>query len=131
MPSCCWAYSRCVANCASCHGEHQVLPSSDPRSAIHPDRLSKTCGKCHPGAGEKFALSPVHVAMATPDDRLLFGVRWVYLVLIAGTIGGIVVEPQDIVFAEFDGVLVIPHAQAEAVLIQAEEIVGAEQLEVA
>jgi regulator of RNase E activity RraA len=43
-------------------------------------------------------------------------------------IGGIVVHPRDIVFAEFDGVLVIPHAQAEAVLIQAEEIVGAEQL---
>jgi 4-hydroxy-4-methyl-2-oxoglutarate aldolase len=43
-------------------------------------------------------------------------------------IGGIVIEPRDIVFGEFDGVLVIPHEQAEAVLLEAEEIVGAEEL---
>lgn len=42
------------------------------------------------------------------------------------TIGGIVVKPGDIVFGEFDGVLVIPHEQAESVLLKAEEIVGAE-----
>jgi regulator of RNase E activity RraA len=44
----------------------------------------------------------------------------------AVTIGGIVVNPGDIVFAEFDGVLVIPHEQAETVLLKAEEIIGAE-----
>ena len=41
-------------------------------------------------------------------------------------IGGIAVNPADIVFAEFDGVLVIPHAHAETVLLKAEEIIGAE-----
>jgi formate dehydrogenase gamma subunit len=83
--------SPAVANCASCHGEHDVLPSSDPRSAIHPGKLPATCGKCHPGAGEKFALGPVHVA-AVSDDRLLTGVRWLYLLLIVGTIGGMMVH---------------------------------------
>lgn len=42
-------------------------------------------------------------------------------------IGGIVVEPGDVVFGEFDGVLVIPREQAETVLLKAEEIVAAEQ----
>jgi cytochrome b subunit of formate dehydrogenase len=80
--------SPAVANCASCHGYHDVLPSSDPRSAVSPQRLPETCGKCHPGAGTRFALGPVHVAMATLDNPVLFIVRWIYIVLIVGTIGG-------------------------------------------
>jgi cytochrome b subunit of formate dehydrogenase len=80
--------SPAVANCASCHGEHGILPSSDPRSPIFAKNLPATCGRCHPGAGEKFALGPVHVAAATAADPLLYGVRWIYLLLIVGTIGG-------------------------------------------
>jgi regulator of RNase E activity RraA len=41
-------------------------------------------------------------------------------------IGGVVVNPGDIVFAEFDGVLVVPRADAAAVLARAEEIAGGE-----
>ena len=51
-----------VANCASCHGVHNILPSSDPKSTINPKNLPKTCGQCHPGAGTRFAISQVHVA---------------------------------------------------------------------
>src|SRR4029077_2589136 len=47
--------SQIVANCASCHGVHNILPSSDPRSTIHRANLVKTCGQCHPGVTEKFA----------------------------------------------------------------------------
>ena len=54
--------SETVANCASCHGVHNILPSSDPRSTINPKNLAATCGKCHQGAGKRFAISQVHVA---------------------------------------------------------------------
>jgi formate dehydrogenase gamma subunit len=80
--------SAAVANCASCHGFHDILPSSDPRSAVSPRRLGETCGKCHPGAGTRFAMGRVHVATATADNPILFYVRWTYLWLIVGTIGG-------------------------------------------
>ncbi len=43
-------------------------------------------------------------------------------------IGEVTIEPGDVVIGEFDGVLVIPSADAEAVLVRAEEIVGAEAL---
>jgi cytochrome b subunit of formate dehydrogenase len=84
--------SPAVANCASCHGQHDILPSSDPRSAINAANLPHTCGRCHPGAGTRFAMGPVHVAMTTPDQPLLYWVRIAYLWLIALVIGGMVLH---------------------------------------
>jgi len=49
-----------VANCASCHGVHRILPSSDPTSTIHPDNLQHTCGECHPGISAEMANNPIH-----------------------------------------------------------------------
>ena len=80
--------SPAVANCASCHGYHRILPSSDPRSAVAPGNLPATCGKCHPGAGERFARGAVHEAMESPRRPLLHWVRLIYLALIGVTIGG-------------------------------------------
>ncbi len=36
-----------VANCATCHGYHEVLPASDPRSPVHPANIEATCRDCH------------------------------------------------------------------------------------
>ena len=41
-------------------------------------------------------------------------------------IGDVTIEPGDVVLAEFDGIVVIPAADAEPVLLKAEEITGAE-----
>ena len=53
--------SQTVANCASCHGVHNIFPTSDPRSTVNPANLAHTCGACHPGAAKTFAIGPVHV----------------------------------------------------------------------
>ncbi len=85
--------STVAANCASCHGVHKILPSTDPRSTIYVTNLVVTCGKCHPGATENFAQSKVHLsaeaASATDSigTKINYWVRRVYLVLIVGTIG--------------------------------------------
>ena len=81
------AGSQTVANCASCHGVHNILPSSDPKSTINPKNLPKTCGQCHPGAGTRFAISQVHVAEGRTEPALLRWVRQFYLLLIPVTIG--------------------------------------------
>jgi len=36
-----------VATCVSCHGAHDVLPSSDPGARTHPSRVEATCRSCH------------------------------------------------------------------------------------
>jgi formate dehydrogenase gamma subunit len=80
--------STVAANCASCHGFHDIRPSSDPKSSIFKDNLPATCGKCHPGAGENFAKGKVHVALSAREEPLLYYVRNFYLLLIAVTIAG-------------------------------------------
>ncbi len=85
--------STLAANCASCHGVHKILPSSDPRSTINTNNLVVTCGKCHPGATENFAQSKVHIDVAAArsgdgmGDKINWWVRRIYIVLIVGTIG--------------------------------------------
>jgi cytochrome b subunit of formate dehydrogenase len=79
--------SQTVANCASCHGVHNILPSSDPKSTINAKNLPKTCGQCHPGAGTRFAISQVHVAEGKTEAAALRWVRQFYLLLIPVTIG--------------------------------------------
>lgn len=80
--------SKVAANCASCHGVHDIRPSNDPKSAIHKDNLPATCGKCHPGAGENFAKGAVHVALTARQEPILYYVRNFYILLIAVTISG-------------------------------------------
>ena len=53
--------STVVANCASCHGAHNILPSSDPHSTVNPANLVKTCGHCHVGVTQSFVMAQVHV----------------------------------------------------------------------
>lgn len=85
--------STVAANCASCHGFHKILPSTDPRSTINKANLVVTCGKCHPGATANFAQSKVHVDAASASggnaagEKINWWIRRVYLGLIVLTIG--------------------------------------------
>jgi cytochrome b subunit of formate dehydrogenase len=81
------AGSQTVANCASCHGVHNILPSSDPKSTINPKNLPRTCGQCHPGAGTRFAISQVHVTEGNTEPAALRWVRQFYWLVIPVTIG--------------------------------------------
>jgi formate dehydrogenase gamma subunit len=79
--------SKTVANCASCHGVHNILPSSDPRSTVAKANLPKTCGQCHPDAGTRLAIGPIHVVAAAGSERLLYYVRLFYLFTIPTVLG--------------------------------------------
>ena len=80
-----------AANCSSCHGVHNILPSSDPRSTVNKANLDATCGQCHKGVTQKFTLTPVHLGDGIhPKDIGSIAVRWIrliYVVLILVVIG--------------------------------------------
>lgn len=83
-----------VANCASCHGYHDIRPSSDPNSPIHPANLPRTCGQCHPGASRRFAEGPIHVlpTEATPARyRASHTVKKIYILVITVIISVMVI----------------------------------------
>ncbi len=75
-----------VANCASCHGFHDIRVSSDPKSSINPANLSATCGRCHPGAGANFAKGKIHVVQAKAESKGSYVAKVLYIVLIASVV---------------------------------------------
>jgi cytochrome b subunit of formate dehydrogenase len=88
--------SLVAANCSSCHGVHDILPSSDPHSSINHANLGATCGKCHKGVTQKFTLTRVHMQDGGPvagggggdiGSAAVHWVRMIYIPLIILVIG--------------------------------------------
>lgn len=80
--------SLAVANCASCHGIHNIKPSDDPASMVNKANLVNTCGSCHPGANENFAKGNIHVTFEKEDEPLLYWISTIYITLIITIVGG-------------------------------------------
>ena len=76
-----------TARCWDCHGAHEILPASDPRSPIAKGNLVATCGRCHKGANVSFVQYQPH---ANAHDRklnpALYFVRLFMNLLLAGTL---------------------------------------------
>jgi predicted CXXCH cytochrome family protein len=76
-----------TARCWDCHGAHEILPASDPRSPVNQANLVKTCGRCHQGANLSFVQYQPH---ANAHDRklnpALYFVRLFMNLLLIGTL---------------------------------------------
>ncbi len=80
-----------VANCASCHGVHRILPSSDSTSTVFPGNLRATCGECHPGISEKLAKIPIHgisgKGLSTPVADIIEKIYIAIIIVLTGFMG--------------------------------------------
>ena len=77
--------SRTVANCASCHGIHDIRPPEDPLSMVNPKNVPTTCGKCHPGANPNFALGKMHVDSHSKEFGIIYYTALFFKYLTIGT----------------------------------------------
>jgi cytochrome b subunit of formate dehydrogenase len=76
-----------AAKCYDCHGSHDILPPSNPKSHLSRQNIVKTCGQCHKGSHRQFAGYLTH---ATHHDRtkypILFYTFWFMTTLLVGTL---------------------------------------------
>ena len=82
--------STVVANCASCHGVHEILPSSDPRSPINKANIAQTCGKCHEDVNENYTEGSIHVDPHSRDSGILYWITLFFTVLTTGTMAALI-----------------------------------------
>ncbi len=45
------------ATCVDCHGPHNILPASNPRSPVNKKNIPVTCSKCHQGIYDQYITS--------------------------------------------------------------------------
>lgn len=82
-----------VANCASCHGVHNIKSSSDSTSMVHKSNLVKTCGKCHYGAKNNFSFGSVHSSETKKEtEPIFYWVTKIYIWVIFIVIGGMLLH---------------------------------------
>jgi hypothetical protein len=62
-----------TAHCWNCHGNHDIMPASDPKSPVARANLVTTCGHCHPAASTGFVSYQPH---ANFRDRRAFPALW-------------------------------------------------------
>ncbi len=78
-------YSK-TAKCYDCHGAHDILPVTDPRSHLSRDNVLKTCQKCHETATRQFAGYFTHATHHDPEKYpWLFWSFWGMTGLLVGT----------------------------------------------
>ncbi|MCL5270032.1 MAG: hypothetical protein M1457_05665 [bacterium] len=68
-----------VAVCSSCHGAHNILPPTNPRSNVAKANLVQTCRKCHPGANRNFVKYYPHAELRNRAKNPQ--VFWTWLVM--------------------------------------------------
>lgn len=85
--------NRTVANCASCHGFHDIRPQDDPKSSININNIVKTCGQsnCHPEATVQFASGQIHVDPHNKESGLVYYITKFFTILTIGTLAGLFV----------------------------------------
>ncbi len=75
-----------VAACYDCHGDHNILPVSNPESQLSKENIQETCAKCHPGATVGFTK---YIPHANPLDGRKYPALHLTFLLMTGLLVGV------------------------------------------
>ncbi len=87
-----------AARCTDCHNKHDILPMDDPNSSINKKNIVNTCGKCHKGANQTFAMSYTHSTRNYHKNKIAGILKDIYVILIILVIGGMAIHNLIIFF---------------------------------
>ena len=79
-----------VANCASCHRAHKILPPSDPSSSLHPSQIRETCQECHENITQDLASIRLHDIRNSAQKGWPYFFTILYTLLISITVGAMI-----------------------------------------
>lgn len=75
-----------TAKCHDCHGAHNILPVSDPKSTLSHDNIVGTCQSCHPNSNRKFVGYLTHATHHNKEKYpFLFYTFWFMTILLVST----------------------------------------------
>ena len=75
-----------TAKCYDCHGAHDILPITNPKSKLSRQNVVETCKTCHPSANRQFAGYLTHATHHDPVKYpILFWTFWGMTGLLVGT----------------------------------------------
>lgn len=80
------------ATCVDCHGDHSILPVSNPLSELSKANILPTCQKCHPDASQGFTTFLVHIeatSLKAPVVVFLVAIGYLALIVAVFTFGGV------------------------------------------
>jgi predicted CXXCH cytochrome family protein len=75
-----------TARCWDCHGEHAILPRTDPKSPVAKANLQATCGKCHSGVTASFVSYQPH---ADRHKRDVYPALWASSIFMNGLLASV------------------------------------------
>ncbi|HEX2999462.1 MAG TPA: cytochrome c3 family protein [Armatimonadota bacterium] len=67
-----------AATCASCHGAHDIQPSTHPNSRVNREHLAATCSGCHKGTPANVARGTIHLKPSRQQDAPVYWLRILY-----------------------------------------------------
>jgi len=67
-------YSSAI--CSSCHGAHNILPKSDPKSRVASENLVATCSECHTNVNENFVKYIAHMNIFDRKGQPIIFYTW-------------------------------------------------------
>jgi cytochrome b subunit of formate dehydrogenase len=75
-----------AAECADCHGSHNIVPLSDPSSPMAPENRMETCRRCHPSAAANLITFDPHANHRDAENYpVLHGVYVVLMTFLIST----------------------------------------------
>ncbi len=87
---------RTTANCASCHGVHNIRTHDDPKSSVYISNIPTTCGKCHEGANINFSKGKIHINPESIESGSVYWIniffKWFTITIIIGLIIHIIMD---------------------------------------
>lgn len=71
-----------VAGCADCHTGHNILPSENSRSALHPDNLYGACKTCHTTMHKRFVSFEAHPGAVKGKTYTALHIAEIFMILL-------------------------------------------------